>query len=1797
MKGEFIMKTNMINTNSVMKNAVKYICLFLMIFGMSFSQKAWAGMYLEYGGKTYNPGDEIIVSLDLEGGVYADGTADLKLKNSSGWSSYNCKSGYSYGYMEAACSENDNIYVNSFAAGCYNSQYGTQDLQIGYMSSAVGIYDCTLTINQRQNNGGTILQTGTFAIRMICYNSSGSAKTINFSVGYGSAPSSLSGTSITLPAIPDVCSAATTAGWAPFGWAEASVANNSSSALIVGKPGDTYYPDANRTLYAVYKKAGKTLTSNTVFSRKSSQAAGDDRHMPTSGYVLLTQITHGKWAISNTLIKSGQANYFIRFPGETGSQPTLNDKVTPYTMTTYSATLVWEVSTVTEGSLSTKYFMFKNVASGKYLGLSGETSAQFYDNVCDNVKWSVDGTTTDGYYFKNKAIEYYLTNNSSSGGWRGAASANGTTSNVHVWTQMSVTTESDKYQSALPMCGFTVTYNGNGKDGGGNPPTDNTVYTSGASVTVLGNTNSMTKTGHTFNGWNTSPDGNGTDRAVGATFTITSDVILYAKWTPKTYTVNLNKDGGSGGSTSVTATYGQNMPSAGAAPTFSGYAFGGYYAQTGGGGTQYYTNAPASAHVWDVDVDPSTIYAKWTQVVKLDKNEGSADGSVTVTYHGNGTSSFTGVTRTGYTCKGYFDATSAGNEIITSGGALQSYTAARASYIDSNGKWCHSGATTLYAQWQAKSYTITLDQNGGSGGSTSVTVSYGSPMPSATMPTTPPAGSTFAGYYYGDTQYYAADGSSVRNWDIDEAVTLTARWTTNTPDLAIAPVNNVTISSTVPSLSEDDHISYAFGSTVTLSYTGLETGYYWAGWDVYETGNPGNKVTVTENQFSMPDHNVTVSATVYPEANIKAWCPVITLTKTDGAVSPILITSVSGQAIKAVRTLHLTVTGAPTPASVVTLSGNDLKFYADFSGTVKEITSTNKLTCSSYALDKTIYVAYSPTGTYANDSWNSVSISAACLNSDESEASSIEVEDLVNVRRLPDNGTGSGQGFVIAAKVGGQWVAMPSSIIAGAQDGLPITVNDNEDPSSATLAPSSARYNLYNVYTSNGTNDRHKQYGDYAYLAGKGTKALKAAPSGVNISLGVNISTYSGDSEDAAYFEWLLSTTDKKNYTITNNARTPDKLKYYTTHDKFGMYSYNSQVITEFRLLPATFYEDAAAQIIEWKENSVVVMYTGSETTATTKVGTNAPSSSQTLANNKLTHGIYEFTTNQPLTSNDGAILEISFGDGSTRKIEEIPIIITGNTSATTGRDGQNVIIRNGGKLTATAAENENYYNIYVYGGGILDIPTGTTLGVNNIILRAGGLITSGIGSSPTVSYDNSYPQLGISGTLVSTENNIQYEYVTDYYNWYQLCLPFNAALSSIHYPLEYYADNVSETNTGSWVIKRYDGATRATGDYNAWKDIEKDSPAKTEVTAGQGYIFWGAPKKISVGGATAERSDWGIQRMTMAITAMEAKTAENNDKNVAVSAHPAVKDNDNGWNLIGNPYMVNLQSMSTTGLHACKLEKELDVNENWTGKWKWNTETNIRYLTIPDAHFDTYVAKKVATAISDGDLYPGRAFFVQIEGEATVVTFKTTDRASLMPVWRLNTEKDVDIETGIVMSNETLSDEVNFWIKDGKTEEYEYNADYPKTPNSSNFNLYGVHSHGDLSWIAISPEIAEGSMAIGYQVPAAGDYMLSLSETYVSDEIEHVFVTDHGVSPEVTTDLMEEDYNFYVNQAETNDVRFTVAFKLKVEDPGTTTNVENTAGVDSDKPLKFIYNDKMYILRNGIIYDAVGKKVSEINK
>ena len=77
---------------------------------------------------------------------------------------------------------------------------------------------------------------------------------------------------------------------------------------------------------------------------------------------------------------------------------------------------------------------------------------------------------------------------------------------------------------------YTVTYDDNGSTGG-SVPVDTTNYEEGQTVTVLGNTGNLVRTGHSFMCWNTLSNGNGTNYTQGQTFPMPGEnEILYAKW-------------------------------------------------------------------------------------------------------------------------------------------------------------------------------------------------------------------------------------------------------------------------------------------------------------------------------------------------------------------------------------------------------------------------------------------------------------------------------------------------------------------------------------------------------------------------------------------------------------------------------------------------------------------------------------------------------------------------------------------------------------------------------------------------------------------------------------------------------------------------------------------------------------------------------------------------------------------------------------------------------------------------------------------------------------------------------------------------------------------------------------------------------------------------------------------------------------------------------------------------------------------------------------------------------------------
>lgn len=286
------------------------------------------------------------------------------------------------------------------------------------------------------------------------------------------------------------------------------------------------------------------------------------------------------------------------------------------------------------------------------------------------------------------------------------------------------------------------------------------------------------------------------------TYTFTwnaTDKVLSVKY-PTSYTVTFGY--GTGGS-AVTATVdevaittGQYVTS-GKDITFTktaatGYTFKGWYDAASGGSA---ISCMASDDVFDDIKADASIYAQFTAntyTIEYDANDGqyygSATGSTTSSSHTydeakNLTSN--GFSRAGFDFAGWNTAADGSGSFYTNG---QSVT---------NLSDTQDATVTLYARWTAHELTITLDDNGGSGGSpASLTAVYGRTAKAdgggmfdgITNPTR--TGYTFGGwwtntdgtgteiitsahYYHWTTDYVDNEGK----WKYDGDVTAYAKWT------------------------------------------------------------------------------------------------------------------------------------------------------------------------------------------------------------------------------------------------------------------------------------------------------------------------------------------------------------------------------------------------------------------------------------------------------------------------------------------------------------------------------------------------------------------------------------------------------------------------------------------------------------------------------------------------------------------------------------------------------------------------------------------------------------------------------------------------------------------------------------------------------------------------------------------------------------------------------------------------------------------------------------------------------------
>lgn len=901
--------------------------------------------------------------------------------------------------------------------------------------------------------------------------------------------------------------------------------------------------------------------------------------------------------------------------------------------------------------------------------------------------------------------------------------------------------------------------------------------------------------------------------------------------------------------------------------------------------------------------------------------------------------------------------------------------------------------------------------------------------------------------------------------------------------------------------------THTYDQTTTL-VAGVKTGYTFGGW--YTTPEcDGTAITELGAQDYTADITLYAKWTFAMEYNI-------TNTET------IFITSAKGQTVKAATQIMLQVNNMPD-GTTIGLSAANIKFYFG-NEEIKQL--TNKYVSETFPLT----IAYAP------DVANTTEQPAITLSVMGNEKT---FEGLISARSLPET-------FAVVAKVGNMWYALPSQGLNSTDDlmGYPVEVDNQDDPTVVTKVPANADWSLRQVYAgqnANATKDRFKQYGANLVFVNSDVKALNASQSNYVLTDALYSNYY--DKYPGRY-EWTPTTTDLETYQLTNVER--DRKLSIDILTRFGIYKGEIENMRFLRIKER--YIPASLQVVEWKENSIVIMYTGDPAqTATLAIdGTTAIGSAILNKVNKDV-AIYELPASGLMNYATKRLL-ITIGNG--QKWLTVPYIIN---NCTTDADVLNstrttkavaavtdVVVLNGATFTAAGTKSNKYTfrTIHVYGGGKLVVPASAAdgFGIYSLVMR--------LGTVKDGTYTNSYPQLVMNGKYSNT-SGIYLDYITTYERYYALSVPYPVKTKNIKYPADIYGDNLKSGNKASFALQYYDGAARATG-ATGWKDFDESGDEPT-LTPYQGYTFWGAPRKVSVNGGDAQRPKFGIHRIPLTGAGADSLlTAETTAKTIGITAHPAERPNDMGWNFLGNPYLAQYGGLSAEDedVQVGLLGHEM-VDGKWTGGWKHTG--NLRYVTTT-----TDGQNYTAVEVDKATFSPFNTFFIQAATDGAL-SFAWTSRAQSLPARQYAAQQEAakEITTGILLTGNDQTDRTGLLIADNFTEEYDFNADLSKFENSG-VNLYTIGKDGKLAYMAINQALAEQPIPVGYSAPAEGLYTIAFDEDrYNATDISALYLIDYDFNEK--TNLLHADYSFVTAEG-TNNQRFALQVAFA---PENATNVE----------------------------------------
>lgn len=1028
----------------------------------------------------------------------------------------------------------------------------------------------------------------------------------------------------------------------------------------------------------------------------------------------------------------------------------------------------------------------------------------------------------------------------------------------------------------------------------------------------------------------------------------------------------------------------------------------------------------------------------------------------------------------------------------------------------------------------------------------------------------------------GGASLNSAATTASNSFDMPSAnVVLTPVFTAETYTITYKDKGDVAYSGPTP----PSPATYTYGEGATLPEV-TKSGYIFMGWFA-ETDCSGTRVNTIAADAT---GNKTFYAKWLQLDDYRAWCPEPEVHLTGDNV---YITSTNGKSVKAVNTLTLNAINL-VPGSTVQLStpaGSGIMFSK--SGVkYNATTATVDFTADAGGdiTDATVYVHYYPTSAGSGAPADVTVTATYQTNTDY-----YSTKD-VHVRNMPS-------AFAVAVKQGSNWFALPANMSGTATNPAGVPLNVDETTWTAK-GPSTLAYELWPVKSLTGTGtDGYTDRGEKVRFTGNGNHGLWASTSTNTLNNNATISAVNADV--TTNYEWNITTTvDGSTWKYTLKMEGQSNFLNYYNSSVWGSYASG---ISDIYLIPLTAVETANMNVMEWGESEIALQCAAN--TTLTKVTINGTEVSPKPSLTSLGGDIYKITGGgMPNLSTlatyamKSMVIDVSESGTPKQLILTIPFILTSTNSPAaepktavdlrnlaegSSQDKRNtvigavdIVVRNGAQLDVKSEESTycTFKDLYIYPGGKVHIDT-KDLGAKNVYMRGGF-------SWLEAEKDYRLPQMLVeSGKRIegvgTAGNGIYYDLHLDGSRYYMIAVPKDVPLGSI-------TNEEGVANFTAWV-KQYDGEGRTLSPKrNGWVS-----------TITGNTLYRGVGYEMAIKPRVAGRTIGVLRMPLLKATAWTDETECTPSVTAWGVDNPNVSANNRGWNFIGNPFFTAFQNTDANGRFGTNMEirgmvHHEDANGNWTGTWDWTTTSDVKYVTIPQKMYDDYSDVRAKNYVLEA-FYP---FFIQA---ATTGNLSFTAGSKVLKAPSLLRtavrEREVDIDF-------MLSDDNGVSDQAGLTVGNEYSADFDmddkeKTIVNENYlKVYTMVGEYRTAFNSLPEGVAELPIPVGYIAPKAGYYFFSMADGNYS-EVEHVWLTDYETSR--TVDLLDEDYEFETDKG-TNNVRFVLNVILKSDSENTATGLDGIDAKD-DGPMKFIREDKMFIKQNGVIYDATGKKVREINK